>query len=100
MSEEMGMLFAFPDGSESFVNGFEAGMIWQQIDGDGMLSIDRGFAEGFPVHTANIALIGRMANARGYTLETGHDVDGWTPVRLTYVGTGRAKPALSIVKEQ
>ncbi len=26
------MVFAFPDGSASFVNGFEAGMIWADID--------------------------------------------------------------------
>lgn len=96
--DEMGMLFAFPDGSASFVNGFEAGMIWQQLDSGSVEPIDRGFDEGFPIHTDNVELVKRMAQARGFQVEVRPEcAEGWTPVLLTYVGEGRAKPKLSLV---
>jgi hypothetical protein len=94
---EMSMVFAFDDQSPSFVNGFELGMIWQEVDGEGKLTVDRGFDEGFPVHDENVEVLRRMANARGYKLETKPPVDGWVAAKLSYVGTGNAKPVLSIV---
>lgn len=97
MDEEMSMLFAFPDGSPSFVNGFEVGMIWQEIEGEGKLVIDRGIDAGFPIHAENVEVVRRMAAARGYKLEFGAEKDGWVNARLTYVGTGRTKPALHVV---
>lgn len=91
------MVFAFTDGSASFVNGFEAGTIWQEIDGEGKSVIDRGFDEAFPVHTENMEVIQRMAAARGYRLETKETgIDGWTAIRLSFVGT--AKPILKAVQ--
>lgn len=99
MDDEMQLLLAFPDGSKSFVNGFEAGQIWALLDSGSVEPIDRGFDEGFPVHTENVEMVRRMAQVRGFRVETKSEcVEGWTPVRLTYVGGGRAKPALSLVR--
>lgn len=94
-NNEMSLLFAFPDQSESFVLGFEAGQIWQEMDGEGRLEIDRGMEAGIPVHDANLVVIQRMAAAGNYKLETGEVKDGWVPIRLTYQGHG--KPSLSVV---
>ncbi len=92
------MVFAFPDGSASFVNGFEAGMIWAEIE-RGESVIDRGFDEGFPIHTENVELAQRMARSRGYQLETREGgAEGWTAARLTLTGSG--KPVLSIVGDR
>lgn len=91
---EMSLLVSFPDQSETFMLGFEAGMIWQEMEG-GALSIDRGFESGTPIHAGNLEVIVRMAAARGYAVEKSGDADGWVPVRLTFAG--RAKPALRVV---
>lgn len=96
LDEEMSLVFGFPDQSESFVLGFEAGQIWQQIDDIGELEINRGFGEGFPVHASNLTVIQRMAAARNYRLEIGVAADGWVPVRLIY--QGGKKPILAVVK--
>lgn len=95
---EMSLIVSFTDQSEGFVHGFEAGMIWQQLESESMEPIDRGYETGFPIHTENLPLIVRMAKARGFKVETKpEDVEGWTPVLLTYVGEGRAKPVLGLV---
>jgi hypothetical protein len=52
---------SFPDQSESFVLGYEAGMIYQQM----VNQID--FRENpIPVHTKNVKLIDDMAFKMGY----------------------------------
>lgn len=93
--QEMGMVFAFSDPSPSFVNGFELGMIWQEIDNEGRLLIDRGFDDGFPVHEENVETLRRMCAACNYRLETKPPADGWVAARMTY--TGNTKPALALV---
>ena len=94
---KMSMLVAFSDGSESFVLGFEAGLIWAEIE-NGALVIDRGVKEGFPVHVENMEVVQRMAVARGYVLESGAAADGWVPVLLTWKGTGKTHAKLEIVR--
>ncbi|QUT07899.1 hypothetical protein KFK14_11220 [Sphingobium phenoxybenzoativorans] len=89
---ELGMLFAFPDASESFTLGFEAGMIWREIDDEAPLIIDRGFDAGFPVHVENIELIRRMAASRGYTVETKPEAGGWVPLSDITLGTIQPAP--------
>lgn len=97
-SDEMSLLVAFPDGSESFVHGFEAGEIWAFLGTAKLL--DRGFHAGLPVHTANLEVIRRMAQARGFRVESKPETaKGWTPVLLTYVGEGNARPTLKLVSE-
>lgn len=95
---EFGMLFSFPDQSENFVHGFEAGMIWQEMADAEKFEIDRGFDAGLPIHTTNIELVQRMANARGYHLETKDTgLPEWTAIKLTWFGEALARPALSLV---
>ena len=95
--EGMEMLFAFPDGSDSFVHGFEAGKIWAEIDENRPMVIDRGIEAGFPIHAENLELIRRMAAARGYTVEVGKAFHEWIAVRLTF--TGSARPSLKVVQQ-
>jgi hypothetical protein len=92
---DMNMLFAFPDGSASFVNGFEAGMLWQRIE-NGETVIDCGIHDGFPVHTENVELIARMATCRGYSLEQQSSAEGWTAVRLSL--SSKPSPSLKLVQ--
>lgn len=94
---EHSLLVSFPDGSHSFVHGFEAGQIWAQLDSGSVEPIDRGFHTGLPVHSANMVVIQRMAQVRGFKVETKPSEDGWTGLLLTYVGEGRTKPALRVV---
>ena len=95
--EDMSLVFAFPDGSAAFVHGFEAGTIWQQIDGEGALEIDRGYETGLPIHTENLDLYRRMAAARSYAIEARPtEYEEWTAMRLRYTGV-KARPRLSIV---
>ena len=63
------------DPSPSYVNGFEAGMIWQMIQ-SGKHEIAR------TVHAENIGTLQNMANAAGYEMLIDHSADGWADVRL------------------
>jgi hypothetical protein len=68
LSDEYGLLVAFPDESETFVLGFEAGQIWADLEVFAM--------DDRTVHVKNQEVIRRMARARGYSVEfTPHDVD-------------------------
>lgn len=97
---EMSLIVSFTDQSEAFTHGFEAGMLWQEMN-DGALEIDRGYETGIPIHTVNVQVLQRMAEAKGYRLETkAQDHSEWTAARLTFVGAGRSKPVLRIVGEQ
>lgn len=93
-NSEMSLLVAFPDQSESFTLGFEAGVIWEQLEA-GSPEIDRGMDEGMPIHTANIEVIQRMAAVKGYHLEIGEHTNEWTAIRLTV--QSRPRPKLSVV---
>lgn len=61
MSEdaEYGLIVAFPDGSASFVNGFEAGRVDQQMI-DGVPEFE------MTAHSENEEVFRRMAIAMGY----------------------------------
>ena len=64
------MIVKFEDESGSYVHGFEAGGIWQQMqDGVPLISPD------MPVHSANKVTFERMAKAENYTV-TFKPVDG------------------------
>ncbi len=56
---EYGLIVAFPDGSPSFVNGFEAGRVDQQMI-DGVPEFE------MTAHSANEEVFRRMAIAMGY----------------------------------
>lgn len=93
-NDEMTMLFAFPDQTESFVHGYEAGALGCLMAA-GEALIDRGFEQGFPLHTANVDLINRMANAYGYSVEQRPTEYGeWTAFRLTKATSPKTKLSL------
>ena len=69
-SIEMKCLVPFPDGSDSFVNGFEAGIIWAKMENEEEKIGDFGDNEiGLPYHSSNIDVFRRMAAAKGYDIE-------------------------------
>ena len=80
-----GLLVAFPDQSETFVLGFEAGQCWERlVDGD--LS-DR------TIHSANSEVVRRIA--RSFNMDVTilpTDVDGWSTAMFA-----RGRPKLSVV---
>ena len=70
---------SFPDQSPSFVHGFEAGMIWQQMQ-DGLDPIEPEIA----VQRANREVFENMANSAGYNLDTEEYADTeWMTVKFT-----------------
>lgn len=74
-------LVAFSDdGSPSYVHGFEAGMIWQQMQ-DQQADIDA------TVHVENEGTLQAMANASGYTMTfqrfTEYERVGWASAQFT-----------------
>jgi hypothetical protein len=78
---EFGCLVPFKDDSESFVNGFEAGMIWQRmIAGESVI----GGATEPLTHSANLEVFKRMAEAMSYEITQIFDRnDGWMFVTFT-----------------
>ncbi|WCA57818.1 hypothetical protein G6M16_008940 [Agrobacterium tumefaciens] len=84
-------LVPFTDESESFVHGFEAGMIWQRmLSGEELI----GGATEPPTHYANLEVFKRMAQAMSYDLNGHYDrKDGWM-----YVSFIKWKRKFSIVQ--
>jgi hypothetical protein len=71
---EFRCLVPFPDASDSFVHGFEAGMIWQRmVRGEQEIG---GISE-VATHSANAEVFQRMADAQGYDLHIDDSADGW-----------------------
>jgi hypothetical protein len=58
------LLVAFPDGSPSFVHGFEAGQIWRRMREGREAEI-----ENLTVHAANEEVVRRMAVSEGWECE-------------------------------
>lgn len=86
---DWGLMVAFTDDSPSFVNGFEAGIIWALLEA-GQASIER------TVHAENREVIERMARRMGYSCEfVETEVEGWLELVLT-----KLRPAshLSVVR--
>lgn len=70
-------LVSFADQSESYVHGFEAGMIWQRMQ-------SKEPEIEATVHVENEVTIINMANATGYAAEfESVGVDGWSSLLLT-----------------
>lgn len=59
-----GLLVAFPDGSPSFVHGFEAGQLWQRIRDGREAEIEK-----LTIHAANEEVVQRMATSEGWECE-------------------------------
>lgn len=80
MSEDqMNIVVKFPDESMSFRNGFEAGMIWQEMQ----MGVDPIERNAFPVNVENHEVLENMANSAGYEIEYQDDdnqFEEWTNV--------------------
>lgn len=71
---EFHCLVPFPDGSPSFVHGFEAGMIWQRMSaGESFI----GGRDEIALHTANAEVFQRMAAAADYDIELSIVDENW-----------------------
>lgn len=98
MSEEhehsYGLVVSFPDQSESFTLGFEAGRIDQRM-GASESPIEEC------VHTKNEELFRRLADYQGYAMEwRASEVKGWSYVELRKVrpsGKSRNPHGLRVV---
>lgn len=83
------LIVSFPDQSETFVLGFEAGMIWERLQA-GETEIDVN------VHTSNIEVLNRMCVAAKVTPKfQPTNVSGWTNFSIK---SGVRKPDLKLVK--
>lgn len=82
-----GLLISFPDQSDSFVHGWEAGVIYQRMQ------VELGPIEA-TIHTANKEVVTRCCGSLGWQVEfTETDFSEWTNAVLTRAG----KPKLSVV---
>lgn len=78
---------SFPDQSQTFVLGFEAGMLWQ-------LMVKDEPEINITTNTLNREVISRMANSMRYTLYVEPtSIEGWDHTRLVKdVYSGNVKP--------
>jgi len=73
---EYGLIVSFPDQSETFTLGVEAGMFWQRIE-----SGERRFS--LTAHTCNLEVLRRMAGAHNLMLDAWpSEVEGWADVEV------------------
>ena len=84
--EEYSLIVSFPDQSEAFTRGFEAGMIWEFLQSDATeLSAT--------YHTKNLEVISRMAKAMDYIVDTEETDDKeWTVFHFTKEKEIETKP--------
>ena len=76
---EYGLIMKFHDASESFCNGFECGMLWQDMAQ--LKNIET------TVHSENLEQIKSMVVHFGYAIEfKPTDIEGWTFIKAYYVG--------------
>lgn len=88
--ERYRLIVAFPDGSPSFVHGYEAGKLGYRMQFTAEQTIEE------MVHTANEEVLRRMAVAYGWSAEFEiSEIEEWTTVRLTRLP---AKKHLAVVK--
>jgi hypothetical protein len=93
---ESALLVSFPDQSQNFVHGFEAGMVWQRMQA-GEPVID----SPLPYHFANCELFHRLAEAGGYDIECREVEDmenEWAEVTFVRLPDAPKTPALRVVK--
>lgn len=83
---EYALLVSFPDQSASYVNGFEAGMLWESMQRGDAAEIE------YTIHEENRLTVQRMAIAGGWDAEFGRYDDTWTTVKLSKTSTAPAIP--------
>lgn len=73
-AREFRCLVPFPDQSENFTSGFEAGMIWQRmVTGEPVI----GGLDEIALHEENSVVFQRMADAQSYDLTIEPAGEGW-----------------------
>ncbi len=73
---EYGLIVSFPDQSEAFTLGVEAGMFWQRLEAG-----ERDFTS--IAHTENLECLRRMAETRGLIVEAlPSEVEGWADITV------------------
>lgn len=88
MDNEYGLLVSFPDQSETFVLGFEAGQLWEVLkSGSGEM------AYSLTMHTANEEVFTRIGRHYGCTAEFKRLDGGWSEATLRR----SSKPKLCLV---
>lgn len=88
------MAFAFPDGSNSFVHGYEAGVL------GALMHLQRESIDTpVPYHEENLQLFQRMADYYGYTMtQTSTEVEGWVDVLFELKPEAPKVPHLRLIK--
>lgn len=72
--EEYGLLVSFPDQSETFVLGFEAGQLFE--------ALKFGQNDDLTMHSANEEMFRRIARHYGYTVEFEAAIEGWSVAKF------------------
>lgn len=81
-----GLIVSFPDQSASFVHGFEAGKLDEQMKRGDVAEIES------TTHVENREVLARLADAEGWSVETKpSEVEGWDYTKLV-----KAKPSREI----
>lgn len=89
MSDEYGLLVSFPDQSETFVLGFEAGQLWEVLkSGSGEM------VYSLTMHTANEEVFTRIGRHYGCTVEFKRLEGGWSEATVRR----SSKPKLQLVR--
>lgn len=85
--EASSLLVSFPDQTPNFVNGFEAGQLWERMRSGKEAEIE------VTTHTENREVIARMADQYGFALEVEEsDIDGWDNTILSKKRPQRTTP--------
>jgi len=84
---DYGLVVSFPDQSQAFTLGFEAGMLWRRIEAkEPDISVT--------TRIENREIIARMASASGLVVElTPSEIEGWDLTILT-----PEKPKLTLIR--
>lgn len=89
MDVEMDLIVSFPDQTETFTLGVEAGMFWQRLQHG-----ERAFE--FVAHISNLECLRRMAKAMDTTLDVHpSEVEGWVECS---VGGESSRPSLKLIR--
>lgn len=84
--ETFELVVSFPDQSASFVNGYEAGMIWER-----MKTTNEEFE--CTTHSENREVLKRMSINLGWSMEHKEcEIEGWDECKFTKTGFSKERP--------
>lgn len=88
---EYALLVSFPDQSETFTLGVEAGIFWQRL-----CMGEREFE--YMAHVKNIKCLERMAASMDLTTTARNECDEWTTITVKPKGVEKEAPRLRIIE--